>query len=34
MKWDPSILKNLYIDDIDVDGLLFWYNVILKQRKE
>jgi hypothetical protein len=25
-QWPPSIIDQLYIDDLDYHGLLFWYN--------
>lgn len=30
-KWEPTIYKEMYWDDIDEEGLLFWYNTILQQ---
>jgi len=30
-KWNPNMLSELYLDDIDSQGLLFWYNEILIQ---
>lgn len=31
MKWKPKVLKKLYVDDSDYNGLFFWYNEILEQ---
>ncbi len=28
MKWSPQILSNLFIDDLDEQGLIFWYEAI------
>lgn len=25
-KWSPPIVENLYLDDLDYNGLVFWYN--------
>jgi len=33
-KWTPSIISNLYVDNIDFEGLFFWYEDIEKVIKE
>ena len=25
-RWTPEIINNLYVDAIDHEGLIFWYN--------
>ena len=32
--WDPEIIENLYLDDTDFLGLLYWYNDVLDEYKE
>jgi len=34
VRWNPEVLKNLYLDDIDFDGLEFWYKDAEKASKE
>lgn len=31
--WSPKIIDELYLDDLDHNGLLFWYNDIKEQNK-
>lgn len=33
-KWNPSQIKKLYCDDYDFQGLMFWYNEIIRINKE
>lgn len=33
-KWTPETIGRLNIDDIDYNGLIFWYNDILKEIEE
>lgn len=32
--WTPITIDNLYIDDIDYHGLVYWYNLSVKQHKK
>jgi len=34
LNWQPAAFKNLYLDDFDTDGLLYWYNTILEEFQE
>lgn len=33
-KWNPETIKNLYVDDVDSDGLKYWYKDVLEVNKE
>ena len=32
-NWPPSVIDEMYLDDLDHHGLLFWYNDIKEQDK-
>lgn len=32
--WSPAIVGDFYIDDIDLEGLEFWYNDILEMHDQ
>ena len=32
--WPPEILGGFFIDDIDLNGLEFWYNDVVEVHKE
>jgi hypothetical protein len=31
--WSPAIVGDFYIDDMDVEGLEFWYNDIIEMHE-
>jgi hypothetical protein len=36
-KWSPSVIDNLYVDSLDYQGLIFWYedvNEVIKELKK
>lgn len=33
-KWAPDIIDNLYIDELDYQGLEYWYKDVLEVVKE
>jgi hypothetical protein len=33
-KWSPAIVGDLFLDEKDFEGLVFWYKDILKVNKE
>lgn len=33
-QWTPEVIDNLYFDDIDYHGLIFWYNDVIEVSKE
>lgn len=33
-RWPPKVLNGLYVDDIDILGLEFWYNQAKEQIEE
>lgn len=33
-KWSPGILGDLFFDEEDQDGLMFWYNDVLEMKKQ
>jgi len=30
-KWSPKALMEMYVDDFDYQGLIFWYNDVKEQ---
>lgn len=33
-KWPPHVIDELYVDDIDHHGLIFWYNDVLDMHEQ
>jgi len=33
-KWTPSVINSLYVDEIDYQGLIYWYKDVLVVVKE
>jgi len=33
-KWPPTVIDNLFVDDVDYKGLIFWYNDVAQVQKE
>ncbi|WP_181899555.1 hypothetical protein [Flagellimonas nanhaiensis] len=33
-KWPPPVIDDMYVDDIDYKGLVFWYNDAEAQDKK
>jgi hypothetical protein len=33
-KWSPDVIGNLYVDEVDYQALIYWYNDVLVINKE
>lgn len=33
MKYSPSVIAGLFLDNLDYEGLLYWYEVIVEANK-